>query len=285
MRKLALKDSPSAAVNLEQPFTSEYRTMWFTFPRQPGFFVGEGLEAHGENVSLQFLNSVERSWVFLYERLEAPTRERARYTEDDMEGLAKRLGHIAIKREDLKVRDVYPLMHHGGMTNLEEGILDHWYWGRIVLLGDAAHKVTPNIGQGLNTAIQDVVALVNELHGLVKPSDAKYYEDEKESTEPSLEQITGAFERYQTYRKAEFAEDFRASALQTRLSAWPDMKSWLLDYWIMWLMPAWLEALMVTWKVCTRICRGLVLNFVHGDEPFKGSWPWAHAIPSIKPPK
>ena len=37
--------------------------------------------------------------------------------------------------------------------------IDRWHDGRVVLLGDAAHPMTPNIGQGASQAIEDAVVL------------------------------------------------------------------------------------------------------------------------------
>lgn len=41
--------------------------------------------------------------------------------------------------------------------------LDTFYKGRIVLLGDAAHATTPNMGQGAGQSIEDALCLVNQL--------------------------------------------------------------------------------------------------------------------------
>jgi 2-polyprenyl-6-methoxyphenol hydroxylase-like FAD-dependent oxidoreductase len=40
---------------------------------------------------------------------------------------------------------------------------DRWHEGRVVLLGDAAHPMTPNLGQGAGQAIEDAVALDRSL--------------------------------------------------------------------------------------------------------------------------
>ena len=37
--------------------------------------------------------------------------------------------------------------------------IERWHAGRVVLLGDAAHPMTPNLGQGAGQAIEDAVVL------------------------------------------------------------------------------------------------------------------------------
>jgi 2-polyprenyl-6-methoxyphenol hydroxylase-like FAD-dependent oxidoreductase len=46
---------------------------------------------------------------------------------------------------------------HTELNELEP--LDQWHRGRVVLLGDAAHAMTPNLGQGACQAIEDAVTL------------------------------------------------------------------------------------------------------------------------------
>jgi len=48
-------------------------------------------------------------------------------------------------------------------TEIEELELDTWAKGRAVLLGDAAHAITPNIGQGAGMAMEDAAVLAEEL--------------------------------------------------------------------------------------------------------------------------
>lgn len=40
---------------------------------------------------------------------------------------------------------------------------EHWYRGRVLLIGDAAHATTPHLGQGAGMAIEDAVVLGEEL--------------------------------------------------------------------------------------------------------------------------
>ena len=51
------------------------------------------------------------------------------------------------------------------VTEIEELSLERWTWGRAVLLGDAVHAMTPNIGQGAGMAMEDAAVLAEELAG------------------------------------------------------------------------------------------------------------------------
>jgi 2-polyprenyl-6-methoxyphenol hydroxylase-like FAD-dependent oxidoreductase len=51
-------------------------------------------------------------------------------------------------------------------TEVEEIKLDRWAQGRSVLLGDAVHAMTPNIGQGAGMAMEDAAVLAAELEAV-----------------------------------------------------------------------------------------------------------------------
>jgi len=56
----------------------------------------------------------------------------------------------ATAESDILRNDIYELEH-----------LHHWSQGRVTLLGDAAHAMTPNLGQGACQAIEDAVVLAD----------------------------------------------------------------------------------------------------------------------------
>jgi 2-polyprenyl-6-methoxyphenol hydroxylase-like FAD-dependent oxidoreductase len=57
---------------------------------------------------------------------------------------------------------------------------DRWGSGRVTLLGDAAHPMTPNLGQGACQAIEDALVLAHHLStGLDIPSSLGRYESER----------------------------------------------------------------------------------------------------------
>jgi 2-polyprenyl-6-methoxyphenol hydroxylase-like FAD-dependent oxidoreductase len=45
--------------------------------------------------------------------------------------------------------------------------------GRVALVGDAAHAMTPDLGEGVNCALESAVALDEELGARVRPSDGE----------------------------------------------------------------------------------------------------------------
>jgi 2-heptyl-3-hydroxy-4(1H)-quinolone synthase len=49
-------------------------------------------------------------------------------------------------------------------TDIEEMALDEWTRGRVALLGDAVHPMTPNIGQGAGMAMEDAAVLAQEIY-------------------------------------------------------------------------------------------------------------------------
>lgn len=80
--------------------------------------------------------------------------------------------------------------------------LKHWSQGRVILLGDAAHPMLPNLGQGGAQAMEDAYVLAQCL----------------ESISPhSLSSLTEAIHRYETTRKPRVNRVVRQSRRMARL--------------------------------------------------------------------
>ena len=59
-----------------------------------------------------------------------------------------------------------------GRDGVDRKPVDRWGDGRVTLLGDAAHPMTPNLGQGACQAIEDAVVLARCLEGASDPESA-----------------------------------------------------------------------------------------------------------------
>ena len=84
---------------------------------------------------------------------------------------------------------------------LDRDPLPRWWEGRVALLGDACHPMTPYMAQGAASALEDAAVLMRCLEGV------------------DADGLAQAFTRYEATRKP------RASAIQTNSSA----NTWLRD--------------------------------------------------------
>ncbi|KEY71323.1 hypothetical protein S7711_05914 [Stachybotrys chartarum IBT 7711] len=268
MRRAALRRNPGAEWDDEFPFEAQYRALWCTMPRQATIPPGEVAETQHQGRSAMFLAGKERSWMFLYEKLPRPTKERVKYNAEEKQAYADTFADWPIWGT-VKVKDIFE-PSTAGMANLEEGILKHFSHGRIVLVGDACHKFTPNAGLGLNNGIQDVAALCNNINAAV--AEAEY-------GRPNVEALGKAFHKYQEQRGMAVSEDFNHSAMTTRLHAWAN--TWYYLFGRFFLRPV-TEWFIIRFVASQRIRKALVLDYVRGEEPYVGTHAWIHPIKPLK---
>jgi len=95
---------------------------------------------------------------------------------------------------------------------LEREPLPRWSDGRVVLLGDACHPMTPYMAQGAATAIEDAAVLARCLK------------------EVDGEDIEGAFQRYEAHRKPRTSRIQAISSANTWMRGGDDDTSWLYGY-------------------------------------------------------
>lgn len=63
------------------------------------------------------------------------------YTVEDMHAEAAKIATLPIN-DNLTFGQIWEKRLRGDLINIEEGVFKHWHSNRIVLLGDAAHKVS-----------------------------------------------------------------------------------------------------------------------------------------------
>ncbi|VUC25875.1 unnamed protein product [Clonostachys rosea] len=266
MRELALQLNPHQNWDPENPFRSTYRCMWATFERNTEE-PGQNCDTQHKDQSVMYITGRHRCWVFLYEKLPEPSTERTSYTEEDMAKFAQRFSDFHITDQS-RLGDIWGNRLHAGMANSEEGIAKHWSWGRIVLVGDACHKYTPNAGLGLNNGIQDVVTLCNSLRQLLytlAPS------------KPSEADLGKIFREYQNCRQSGINSGASRSASLTRQQAWATRWDYILARHVM--SSTFVQHVVLDFVAPRMIRQEKVLDYVTGEEPLKGKVEWKHAIP------
>ncbi|GJJ72013.1 hypothetical protein EMPS_04370 [Entomortierella parvispora] len=90
---------------------------------------------------------------------------------------------------------------------LEEKLYKTWFHGRVVLMGDACHKMLPNSGRGAVNAITDAIVLANALH------DCQITHDQ------SLGNLKAAFKRYYKERYPQAVAELERSKRMARVVA------------------------------------------------------------------
>ncbi|KAL7945356.1 hypothetical protein V8C42DRAFT_357787 [Trichoderma barbatum] len=268
MRKLALKADPNAAWDAELPYTSSYRCMWASF-KSPST-IGVAFDTQHKDTSAMYVSSKGRGWIFLYEKLPEPTKERTSYTAKDVEAMGNRFAEHPIT-ENLKVKDVFSDGMTSGMSDLQEGICSNWGWGRIALAGDSIHKVCPNAGLGYQNGIQDVVSLVNNLKQLIASSES--------SKGPSVSALEAMYKSYKSQRWDSVVRDAFISAHTTRIQAWANVLYYLMGRIV--LAPRFMEYLMSKWLQAPAISKALAFNFLDAEEPFEAQVAWMHPLKNI----
>ncbi|KAH8666507.1 hypothetical protein BX600DRAFT_461912 [Xylariales sp. PMI_506] len=264
MRKRALEENPEATVNDELPFVSTFKVMWGSFPIIQGLNPEEGWDCRGSGYSSQLFVGRERGWFLLYELLDEPTKESRRYNEADMEEYAAKHAETPLT-DTLRFKDIKAVSENYGMSDLAEGLLKTFSWNRVVLVGDAVNKQTPNVGLGFNSGVQDVVALTNRLKKLVEKSGEETL---------STKAIKTLFYDHETARREDASRCLKVSAGGTRIHTWNNWVFWIMDrYVVPW---AGLGRRLFESRMAEILSQGLILDFKKEKTASVGKIPWLY---------
>lgn len=267
--------SPAVAQNDEvDSFLTSFRCFWMRFPVLPGIVPGDASESHGPLATTQFFAGEETAVVGVYEKLEKPTREPPRrYTAEDEAAFVAKWRHLPlVEGGSITLGDAHAVRLQSGLVNLEEGVVKHWsYGGRIVLVGDAAHKFTPSTGAGCNNGIIDVVVLANTLYQVFSSAEASG------SGGPSGGDLEAAFSEYQRRREGTVTANCSLSGNATAMATWSSFLFKFLDLYVF--SSTWVQQFFVN-RNADAIARSPVFSYIEGQEELVGRIPWTHPIPS-----
>ncbi|GKZ39505.1 hypothetical protein AbraIFM66950_000452, partial [Aspergillus brasiliensis] len=149
--------------------TTEYCCIFGISSCVPTLEIGDQINAFHDNLTLIiFIGKNKRAFWFVVKKLDRKYTypDRPRFDDDYMARICEKLSNRHLTK-DLTFGQVWSTRVVASVTALEENVFRTWFHGRIVCVGDSVHKMTPNIGQGANLAIEDAAVLANLLHAAV----------------------------------------------------------------------------------------------------------------------
>ncbi|KAI4094600.1 MAG: hypothetical protein LQ344_002071 [Seirophora lacunosa] len=250
----------------EHAMVATYNCLLGIAPMQPGLGTNDMTMICNDGFTFQNLCQPDAIYFMIHHKLPEPIRhsERVRYTDEDAEKVAAKYANHRLS-ENLVFGDLWRSRTRANLVSLEEGVLEHFFFGRTVLIGDAAHKVTPNAAMGGLSAIEDSIALANAIHGLTQS-----HPDGK----PSKDEVTTALQQYQDERKPRLQRIHDDSAMVTRLMAH--------DTWYFYLLMRWILPMIGLFPLVHTISKlgsqGPRLRYAENDE-VQGTVPWSDPQP------
>ncbi|OOQ83533.1 FAD binding domain protein [Penicillium brasilianum] len=142
------------------------------------------------------------------QRLHWPSRPR--WSNADAEQRARECADCPISRTQV-FGELWKTRIRGELVNVEEGLFNHMYFGRVVLAGDAVHKMTPNVGLGGNSAMESIVLLSNLLNRAIQIHPGG---------RPDIKLVEQVLSEYQTLTNERMRQIIDFSNLATRIQAW-----------------------------------------------------------------
>ncbi|KAL3434407.1 hypothetical protein BDV09DRAFT_185922 [Aspergillus tetrazonus] len=143
----------------------EYACIFGISEQLAGLKIGDHINSYSKGLCVITFHRQE-SRVFWSILVKLPQKSvypnTPRFSVDDAAKFCRKFSHVRVT-EHVCVGDLWATRTFASMTALEEGLLQTWHFNRIVLLGDSVHKMTPNIGQGANTAVEDAAMLASLL--------------------------------------------------------------------------------------------------------------------------
>lgn len=98
---------------------------------------------HNTGLSFLFLTQPDHIYFFVHFKLSKQIRwpSRPKWNDEDAEKAAASVAEHPVS-DSLVFGEVWKNRIRGHLIALEEGVFDHWHFGRIALAGDSVHKVS-----------------------------------------------------------------------------------------------------------------------------------------------
>ncbi|KAK6224096.1 hypothetical protein LQW54_000243 [Pestalotiopsis sp. IQ-011] len=151
--------------NEEENVPAYYKCSFGIAQNVPGWIQGEQHILTGQGTSQLIVSGPEnRVYWFLFVRLPEPKygKDIPKYSKDDEAQFVQDHVNLPIT-EHITFGQVYAKRLSSALTALHEVVYEKWFFKRILILGDSAHKPNPLGGQGGNGAIESCAEFMNAL--------------------------------------------------------------------------------------------------------------------------
>lgn len=167
-------------------------------------------ESHSYGVVSQSSRLNDTIFFSILKRLDDKTAERTRFTAEELDAFVKEMSDLFIF-PGVKLNELWSHRQegHAALLHQEEGVAQKWYHDRVVLVGDAAHKMTSINGLGAVSGGLSAAVLANSLHALLQKTPS-----------PSTEDLEAAFADYQATRLPVTTQIVNYGARATLAATW-----------------------------------------------------------------
>ncbi|KAI0968392.1 hypothetical protein F4678DRAFT_198997 [Xylaria arbuscula] len=206
---------PSATDELESatPMVATFMSLFgHTRSVREDIALGDFAESHGPGTASQSARLNDTMYFTVLKRVDEQAAARRSFTSEEVEKVAQELSDVTIF-PGVKLKEIWPMREQANAVLLkqEEGVAKKWHHDRIVIVGDAAHKMTSINGQGALSAVLSVTALANNLQATLQ-----------KNSNPSTEDLNEAFVNYETSRIETAGDVVKMGASLTRYISWTE---------------------------------------------------------------
>ena len=253
--------------HMPEGYSSTFQCIFGCSPKPEALPTGEMTDTQDGALAWQLLTTADLVVWFFYIRTDRTKTIWGNHSDEEMCFLAEKyLYHPVSENGAINFGDLWRTRKRAKLVDLEEGVLDKWhYGGRVVLVGDSAHKMTSNLALGANNAMESAASLVNHLHALMQTGGSR---------SPDVTRLEAAFAAYQRERHGRAVWNVRYCGAMLRYAGWLNgLLRVVCRFMTINSGDRFVADVVLPW--ISRDC--VVLNFVEEKHYRVGKIPWAEA--------
>jgi FAD binding domain len=207
--------------------TAEYKCLFGISGPVPGLTPGSYDVTHAKDVSTLTITGKDgKVYWFLFGRMNRvyKSHEIPRFGPKDASLFASQhMGLPIMSHGQVQLSHLWESQKTSTLVALEEADFAHWTLGRLVCLGDSAHKMTPNSGTGGMTAIESAASLANAVYRFAAA---------RPPSPPTTQQVETVLKEFESGMKMRASGAIKAAADVTRVQALRTFKEQLIAHYV-----------------------------------------------------